>query len=90
MRFVTRHSSDLVAGAPSGGMGRTLNHRVLREQPLLVLELVTAPLDDDARRPRPRPGDDPQRPVAPLDDPPLIRRERRIADGHGDHEMSPG
>jgi hypothetical protein len=89
MRFVTRHSSDLVAGAPSGQLGRTLSHRVLREQALLVLEQVAAPLADVARRPRPRPGDDHQRPIAPLDDPPLIERERSISDRRGNHEVSP-
>ena len=90
MRFVTRHNSDLVAGAPSGQLGRTLSHRVLREQPLLVLEQEPAALHDDPRLPGPRAGNDHERPIAPLDDPPLVRGEGGLADGRGDHEVSPG
>jgi hypothetical protein len=40
--------------------------------------------------PSPRPGDDHEWPIAALDDPLLVRREPRIADGRGNHEMSLG
>lgn len=48
------------------------DEQALRLELRLGIQQVRHPLDDDAGLPRPRAGDDDERPLAPLDDPPLL------------------